>query len=117
MAKPVAFDGGSPINKGNADDDLDFEKELLEGGGAMAGGSNPMLEHSRIEGGDFQPPEPVVKKPPPPPKAPVLSFSEQIALAANKLKSAPPKGEGVKNNAPIPKKGGADKEESKNDAP
>ncbi len=79
MSKPAQFDGGSPINKGAVDDDLDFAKELLEGGPNMNGGADPMLEHSRIEGGDFQPPAPVVKKPPPPPKAPVLSFSEMIA--------------------------------------
>ena len=121
-AKPVAaaFDGGSPINNGNADDDLDFEKELLDGGmGGNGNGGAPILEQSRIESADFESPQPV-KKPLPPPKAPVLSFSEMIAQAAAGLKKNPvagASGDGKKEAPiPIPKKGGVDKEESKKDA-
>ena len=118
-SKPVAFEAGSPIHNGHGDDDLDFEKELLEGD-MNNGGSNPMLEHSRIEGGDFVPPPQPVRKPLGPPKAPVLSFSEMIAQAAAGLKKNPPSGGDAPkkdNPVPIPKKGGADKEESKKDVP
>lgn len=118
----AAFEAGSPIHNGQGDDDLDFAKELLDGGGGMNnGGSNPMLEHSRIEeGSDFvPPPQQPVRKPLPPPKAPVLSFSEMIAQAAAGLKKNPAGGDAPKkdNPVPIPKKGGADKEESKKEAP
>jgi hypothetical protein len=118
-SKPVAFEAGSPIHNGQGDDDLDFEKELLDGGGMNNGGSNPMLEHSRIEGGDFVPPPQPVRKPLPPPKAPVLSFSEMIAQAAAGLKKNPAGGDAPKKDNPVPisKKGGADKEESKKEAP
>ena len=118
-SKPVAFEAGSPIHNGHGDDDLDFEKELLDGG-MNNGGSDPMLEHSRIEGNDFvPPPSQPVRKPLPPPKAPVLSFSEMIAQAAAGLKKNPAGGEAPKkdNPIPIPKKGGAEKEESKKEAP
>jgi hypothetical protein len=49
MSKTVQFEVGSPINNGNADDDLDFAKELLDGANGGMGGGAPMLEHSRIE--------------------------------------------------------------------
>ena len=53
-----------------------------------------------------------------PPKDPVLSFSEMIAQAAAVLKKSPAGGDAPNkdNPNPIPKKGGADKEESKKEA-
>ena len=119
MQKAVQFEVGSPINNGNVDDDLDFAKELLDGAnGGNLGGGAPMLEHSRIEGGDFQPPvlqAPPAPKPKPTPPPKQLSMAEMVALAASNLKKPPAAGE-PKRDIPIPKKGGANKEETK-DAP
>jgi hypothetical protein len=98
------IDGGSPINAGgkNLDDDLDFEKEILDAANQSMMGGDPVLERSRIDS------QPVAKRPPPPPpKAPVLSFSEMIAQAAANLKkdAAPATGAPKKDPPAMPGKG------------
>ena len=93
----------SPIGNKNNDDDLDFEKELLDAT------SQSFLNQSNILGNNFddnslaasnqQAGEPPKKKLEPP-KPPPLSFSEQIALASSKLKS---KSEAMATITPIRK--------------
>ena len=93
----------SPIGNKNNDDDLDFEKELLDAT------SQSFLNQSNILGNNFddnslaasnqQTGEPPKKKLEPP-KPPPLSFSEQIALASSKLKS---KSEAMATITPIRK--------------
>lgn len=73
---------GSPINNGgHNDDDLDFEKELLDATSQSFLNQSGILEQSRLAGNSQ-----VNVPPPAPPKPAPLSFAEQIALASQNLK-------------------------------
>lgn len=100
--------GGSPINnKANLDDELDFEREILDATSQSFLNQTGILETSRMEQPSTRPPPPsnqqlnssqmlnqsVLSQRPPPaaPQNKPLSFQEQIALASQNLKKdAPP---------------------------
>lgn len=67
---------GSPINKGGQiDDDLDFEKELLDATSQSFLNQSGIQESPQFAANAQVPP-------PAPPKPAPLSFAEQIALAS-----------------------------------